>query len=71
MAFKSIYDPDFKYRNALSTDIRLTFQRIRLELEGEGQHQQDPTKVIGRISPQRSNPCMLPSRAGKANHGSA
>lgn len=27
--FKSIYDPDFKYRSADRTDLRRTFARIR------------------------------------------
>lgn len=31
MGFKRIYDPDFKYRSADSTDVRLTFERIRRE----------------------------------------
>jgi hypothetical protein len=31
MAFKSVLDPAFKYRTALSTDIRKTFDRIRRE----------------------------------------
>jgi hypothetical protein len=29
--FKSIFDPDFKYRSADDTDVRLTFARIRRE----------------------------------------
>ena len=29
MGFKSILDPEFKYRNAASTDLRKTFERIR------------------------------------------
>lgn len=33
MVFKSVLDPDFNYRNAASTDIRLTFERIRREQE--------------------------------------
>jgi hypothetical protein len=32
MAFKSLLDPSFTYRNAASTDVRLTFDRIRREL---------------------------------------
>jgi len=31
MAFKSLLDPSFTYRNAASTDVRLTFERIRRE----------------------------------------
>lgn len=31
MAFKSVLDPAFKYRTAVSTDIRETFARIRRE----------------------------------------
>jgi hypothetical protein len=31
MAFKSVFDRDFKYRSADLTDVRLTFERIRRE----------------------------------------
>jgi hypothetical protein len=31
MAFKSVLDPAFKYRTAVSTDVRKTFERIRRE----------------------------------------
>ena len=31
MAFKSVLDPAFKYRRAVSTDIRKTFERVRRE----------------------------------------
>ena len=31
MALKTVFDADFKYRNADTTDVRLTFARIRRE----------------------------------------
>jgi hypothetical protein len=31
MTFKSILEPSFKYRNAASTDVSKTFERIRRE----------------------------------------
>jgi hypothetical protein len=31
MAFKSILDQNFKYRNAASTDLSKTFERLRRE----------------------------------------
>ena len=32
MAFRSILDPKFQYRNSASTDITQTFKRVRGEL---------------------------------------
>jgi hypothetical protein len=50
MAFKSILDPAFKYRTAVSTDIRKTFERIRDELQSDQQqrrpHQERRLKVV-------------------------
>jgi hypothetical protein len=31
MTFKSVLDPEFQYRSADCTDVRLTFERIRRE----------------------------------------
>jgi hypothetical protein len=39
MAFKSVFDPAFKYRTAISTDIRKTFERVR---RGQRLDQQEP-----------------------------
>jgi hypothetical protein len=56
MSFKSILDPEFKYRNAASTDVRKTFERIRKEqrIEEDGRrHVADEygsAKVVARIT---------------------
>jgi len=49
MAFKSVFDPAFKYRTAVSTDIRQTFERIRREQQinqQQAQHQERRLKVV-------------------------
>ena len=60
MKFKSILDPEFKYRNAASTDVRKTFERIRKEqrLEQErrytGTQEYGTSKVVARIEHRQS-----------------
>ena len=55
MSFKSILDPEFKYRNAASTDVRKTFERIRREQRlqeerrYEGANEFASAKVVARI----------------------
>ena len=50
MSFKSILDPQFKYRNAASTDVRKTFERIRREQERRYSTPDYGTaKVVARI----------------------
>jgi len=44
MPGKSLLDPTFKYRNAASTDVRLTFERVRREQEALRKH--DSAKVV-------------------------
>jgi hypothetical protein len=61
MSFKSILDPQFKYRNAASTDVRKTFERIRREqrLEHErrdGAADYGNAKVIARIEHRQRAP---------------
>jgi hypothetical protein len=58
MSFKSILDPEFKYRNAASTDVRKTFERIRKErLEQERRVASDygSSKVVARITNRRTS----------------
>jgi hypothetical protein len=56
MSFKSILDPEFKYRNAASTDVRKTFERIRKEQQRVEQERHNvadhygTAKVVARIS---------------------
>ena len=47
MKFKSILDPEFKYRNAASTDVRKTFERIRKEQRVEQERKINGTKEYG------------------------
>ena len=57
MGFKSILDPEFKYRNSASTDVRKTFERIRKErLEQERRVANDygSSKVVARITNRRN-----------------
>ena len=55
MSFKSILDPEFKYRNAASTDVRKTFERIRREQRLEEERRFNTAndfgtaKVVARI----------------------
>lgn len=54
MKFKSILDPEFKYRNAASTDVRKTFERIRREQRQEQERRYSTpdfgnSKVVARI----------------------
>jgi hypothetical protein len=32
LPISSVFNPDFRYRNSLDTDVRITFKRIRREL---------------------------------------
>ena len=53
MAFKSVLDPKFKYRNALSTDVRKTFERARREQQLERERraeQQANAKIVVKIT---------------------
>ena len=51
MAFKSLLDPSFTYRNAASTDVRLTFDRIRRELrEKRRQAEQQEGERMGVLA---------------------
>jgi hypothetical protein len=59
MAFKSILDRTFKYRNAASTDVRKTFERVKREQrleeardEVDSDHKGNVVATIGRCARQ-------------------
>ena len=61
MSFRSILDPEFKYRNAASTDVRKTFERIRREQRLDEERRSAATdygsaKVIARIEHRQRAP---------------
>jgi hypothetical protein len=62
MSFKSILDPEFKYRNAASTDVRKTFERIRREQRQEEERRYEgasefaSAKVVARIEHRQRAP---------------
>jgi hypothetical protein len=61
MSFKSILDADFKYRNAASTDVRKTFERIRREQRLEEERRLSApgfgsAKVVARIEHRQRAP---------------
>jgi hypothetical protein len=62
MAFKSLLDPSFTYRNAASTDVRLTFDRIRRELR-EKRRQAEPHEGPG-LSGRNSSRAVDEPRVG-------
>lgn len=60
MGFKSILDPEFKYRNAASTDVRKTFERIRKEQRVDQDRRfvandYGSSKVVARITNRRTS----------------
>ena len=58
MTFKTVFDPHFKYRRADSTDVRLTFARIRRAQRNAQRRAQAEasSKVVGRIAPAATAP---------------
>jgi hypothetical protein len=70
MAFKSVFDPAFKYRTAVSTDIRQTFERIRREqqlAQQQPQHQERRLKVVP-IQHEERRRKVIPTSAGVQLH---
>lgn len=52
MTFKSVFDPDFQYRGTDTTNLRLTFERIRREQRrAQRAALEAQNKVVARIGP--------------------
>lgn len=51
MRFKSVFDPDFKYRGADTTNVRLTFERIRREQRRAQRAALEAQNKVVRIGP--------------------
>ena len=54
MKYKSILDPNFKYRDSRSTDLRKTFERVRREQrlsrqQAPSQEPENRAKVVATI----------------------
>ena len=64
MAFKTVFDADFKYRTADTTDVRLTFARIRREQrKAQARSEREGSlkaKVVPIGSPNALNPWPFP-----------
>jgi hypothetical protein len=50
MAFKSILDPTFEYRNAASTDVRKTFERVRRKVDETAVRAQDNRRNVSTMA---------------------
>lgn len=50
MAFKSVFDRNFKYRNASSTDVRKTFKRVKQEQKRKQSQVTDDTAPADILS---------------------
>ena len=57
MTFRSVLDPNFQYRNAISTDVRKTFERIREELNSNPARpaKEDAPNVVVMAGRQRNS----------------
>jgi hypothetical protein len=49
MALKSILDPSFKYRSSRDTDITITWERRRKQMEAEQSKREDLKKKMEQI----------------------
>jgi hypothetical protein len=54
--FKSVLDPEFKYRSADDTDVRLTFARIRRQQQSAQQRRSEREPPGAKVVPIVSSP---------------
>lgn len=71
---RGLLDPEFEYRSAANTDVRLTFERVRREQQALRERERRPAKVavISGESPQSAEVaegCAAPGLSGACDRG--
>ena len=62
---KSVFDPSFKYRPSVDTDVRKTFERIRRELQAQRNRDASAANSDGEVKIIQ----LEPSKKGTSSHG--
>lgn len=62
---KSVFDPSFKYRPSIETDVRKTFERIRRELQAQRNREVPAANSDGEVKIIQ----LEPSKKGTSPHG--
>lgn len=64
---KSVFDPSFKYKPSIETDVRKTFERIRREQQAQRNREAPAANSGGAVKVIQ----LEPSKKGTSSHGTA